>query len=207
MCTCPLTRGTRSTSHSTAIPTRRRCHCRCRRRSGALGTLAALGTLSTSAVATADARPLPISIHFLDFLYPSWFTPPPSPVQAPAIATTSDAKRATPAAKRARKVPKRNLPAGLQVPVKFESADIGWIVAESWDLHGRHRRADVRILFLPFPPFYSDFWHHFTYAIAVSILGHARACSRIAGNRFLVLFLFCLLLCSHPLFLNPPSSL
>jgi hypothetical protein len=204
MCTCPLFRGRPSTSHSTEISTRRhRCRCRCRRRPGTLSALAALGTLSSSAVATADARPLPIP--FLDFLYPSWswFTLQSSAVPAPTVASTSNVKKATSVAKKAKNLAKRNLPVGLRVPVKFESADMGWIVAESWDLHGRHRRSDVRDLF---PSFLPNFWRHFPCCDCCFYSWTWGVCGRNAG-RFVRSISNLPSSMLSPLFLNPPSSL
>jgi hypothetical protein len=180
----PLFRGTPSTSHPTEIPTtrsRRRRRCQCQRTG--IGALSVLSILSTSAVTTANARPLPIS--FLDFLYPSWFAPRPSPVLPPKVSSARNAKRATPVAKVATKFVKRDLISELKVPVKFEAADIGWVVAQSWDLHGRHRRSNVRhLIFL----FYPDFWR---YHGSLFLFLDMRACSRIAGK--CVLFLNCLL--------------
>jgi hypothetical protein len=181
MSASPLFRGSPSTSHSTEIPTtrsRRRRRCQCRRTG--IGALSVLSILSTSAVTTASARPLPIS--FLDFLYPSWFAPRPTPVLPAKASSTRNAKRATSAAKLATKLVKRDIIAELKVPVKFEAADIGWIVAQSWDLHGRHRRSNVRHLIFIFYPRYHG---------SLFLFLDMRACSRIAGKS--VLFLNCLL--------------
>jgi hypothetical protein len=189
----PLSRGSPPTSHPTEIPNprRRRRHCRCRRTG--ISALSVLSILSTSAVTTANARPLPIS--FLDFLYPSWFTPRPSPVQPPRVSSARNAKRATPVAKVATKLVKRDHLSELKVPPKFESADIGWIVAQSWDLHGRHRRSNVRHLIFSISPY---FWRYYDRCF-YSWTPHCRHMCSISKQPSLN--------ACHLLFLNPPLSL
>jgi hypothetical protein len=124
---------------------------------------AALAVLASVSPSSSSASPVPVP--FLEFLYPSFLSSYSSPAtssptrhQQQAQQPSRELKEAVGAGKSRNKgkktvthpnvLSKRSASETVNVPTKYESGDVGWVIAESWDLHGRHRPSHVGLLCL-----------------------------------------------------------
>lgn len=141
----------------------------------ALVVASVLGSLSS-----VHGSPLP----FLDFLYPSLSSPTPRPISSSGSSESSRPSQSAPrrqppsairklesdpvdqtshsqprpkVERRRRRASTALVPRGLVVPIKFEPVDDGWVLADSWELHGRTRVADVSP-FLIYDPIFGIFF-------------------------------------------------
>ncbi|CAG7854187.1 SubName: Full=Uncharacterized protein {ECO:0000313/EMBL:CCA70409.1} [Serendipita indica DSM 11827] len=111
--------------------------------------VAALEALRSTTSASASPLPIP----FLDFLYPSFerksieekLSEPTLRSSTSTTAATSAAEArlgATSTVSKQHKLSKRAQPPGVHIAIKYEPAEIGWIEALSWNLHGRTGGSD-----------------------------------------------------------------
>ena len=146
-----------------------------RPRAPAVAACAILGLVVTSSISPATANPIP----FLDFLYPTFHLPSSTLPSSSTLTTSKPSSSRLSSSRQSSatgtagesslderergkqyqlhsrtnldpKLSKRATTSGKKVPLKYERADTGWVLAESWDLHGHHRIADVSTLFISY---------------------------------------------------------